>query len=164
MTAAASASKQASVTPTTAARNSPSAGPSTVSASAIHLPASRSPSRGSEVAAATTRDPSRSSLEALMAIQPASPREAASTARQQGGNVGGGSGGGGGGLLPAGYPSLARRMASMPEASIFRSFASLNIRNLLYMQAELVCLEDELNRYQLEDARAGQTRQKYANN
>ncbi|KAF4538136.1 uncharacterized protein LTHEOB_11084 [Lasiodiplodia theobromae] len=45
-------------------------------------------------------------------------------------------------------------MASMPEASIFRSFATLNIRNLLYMQAELVYLEKDLHSFQLEDARA----------
>ncbi|KAL1648710.1 hypothetical protein SLS58_001885 [Diplodia intermedia] len=54
----------------------------------------------------------------------------------------------------------------MPEASIFRSFATLNIQNLLYMQAELVCLEDELRAYQLADACAGEEslRRKYASN
>ncbi|OJD31549.1 uncharacterized protein BKCO1_4700073 [Diplodia corticola] len=55
---------------------------------------------------------------------------------------------------PAGYPSLAVHMASMPQASIFRSFTTLNILNLLYMQAELVSLEDELRRYRLDDANA----------
>lgn len=59
--------------------------------------------------------------------------------------------------LFAGYPNLAQHMASMPETSIFRSFAKLNIRNLLYMQAELVYLEQDLHMFQLEDARARRT-------
>lgn len=53
---------------------------------------------------------------------------------------------------PEGYPRLAKRMACMPAASIFRSFAALNIQNLLHMQAELECLENELLEVQGEDA------------
>lgn len=43
-------------------------------------------------------------------------------------------------------------MGRMPEASIFRRFTNLNIQNVLYMQAELVRLEEELHSYQVEDA------------
>ena len=38
----------------------------------------------------------------------------------------------------------------MPEAAIFRRFASLNIQNLLYYQAELTILERQLQEYELE--------------
>ena len=37
----------------------------------------------------------------------------------------------------------------MPEAAIFRRFASLNIQNLLYYQAELTTLEKELRDFEL---------------
>ncbi|KAF2146401.1 uncharacterized protein K452DRAFT_341048 [Aplosporella prunicola CBS 121167] len=57
--------------------------------------------------------------------------------------------------VPAGYPMLAKRMADMPTASIFRSFAALNLQNLLYMQAELQDLEKELLKLQAKDAAAG---------
>lgn len=43
-----------------------------------------------------------------------------------------------------GYPLLAYKMAAMPEAAILRRFAALNARNLLYYQAELVMLENDL--------------------
>lgn len=45
---------------------------------------------------------------------------------------------------PVGYPSLSERMGVKPETLIFRKFVALNARMLLYMQAELVMLEKEL--------------------
>jgi hypothetical protein len=52
-----------------------------------------------------------------------------------------------------GYPRLATFMGHEPGAAIYRRFASLNARVLLYRQAEIVCLEHELD--QLEQAYAG---------
>jgi hypothetical protein len=46
---------------------------------------------------------------------------------------------------PHGYPRLSTFMAHEPGAAIARRFASLNLRILLYKQAELVCLEHELD-------------------
>lgn len=43
-----------------------------------------------------------------------------------------------------GYPTLACHMGACPDSSIFRRFGALNARNLLYMQAELVHLEEKL--------------------
>jgi hypothetical protein len=53
-----------------------------------------------------------------------------------------------------GYPRLATFMAHEPGAAIARRFASLNLRILLYKQAEIVCLEHELD--ELEQNVAGQ--------
>jgi hypothetical protein len=44
-----------------------------------------------------------------------------------------------------GYPRLATFMGHEPGAAIYRRFASLNSRILLYRQAEIVCLEHELD-------------------
>ena len=43
-----------------------------------------------------------------------------------------------------GYTRLASLMGSRPEVAILRRFGSLNARNLLYLQAELVALENSL--------------------
>lgn len=43
-----------------------------------------------------------------------------------------------------GYNKLASLMGACPEVAILRRFGSLNARNLLYLQAELVALEDSL--------------------
>ena len=40
-----------------------------------------------------------------------------------------------------GYPSLAKVMGPYPGMALFKRFAVLNARNLLYMQAELIDLE-----------------------
>ena len=53
-----------------------------------------------------------------------------------------------------GYPRLATFMAHEPGAAIARRFASLNLRILLYKQAEIVCLEHELD--ELEQNFAGE--------
>lgn len=44
-----------------------------------------------------------------------------------------------------GYPKLATYIAEKDSCAIFKRFASLNARNLLYHQAKLVTLEHELN-------------------
>jgi hypothetical protein len=54
-----------------------------------------------------------------------------------------------------GYEKLAALMGERPTLAIFRRFASLGARNLLYLQAELVCLESELKRCALEDHASG---------
>jgi hypothetical protein len=50
-----------------------------------------------------------------------------------------------------GYPRLACHMNAHPSSSIFRRFGSLNYRNLLYLQAELAQLEEQLLRVEQED-------------
>ncbi|KAL8988652.1 MAG: hypothetical protein Q9169_008518, partial [Polycauliona sp. 2 TL-2023] len=52
------------------------------------------------------------------------------------------------------YTKLAAMMANHAEAGIFRRFDNLNIKNLLYMQAELVDLEDELHDIESEDKKS----------
>lgn len=51
-----------------------------------------------------------------------------------------------------GYAKLASLMGAYPEVAILRRFGALNIQNLLYLQAELVHLENELR----ESSRANQ--------
>lgn len=43
-----------------------------------------------------------------------------------------------------GYAKLASIMGAHPEVAILRRFGSLNARNLLYLQAELTALEQNL--------------------
>ncbi|ROV95952.1 hypothetical protein VMCG_07984 [Cytospora schulzeri] len=43
-----------------------------------------------------------------------------------------------------GYPRVAELMAGHEEFAIFRRFRALNMQNLLYLQAEVVHLEEEL--------------------
>lgn len=45
--------------------------------------------------------------------------------------------------LVEGYPTLAQEMGLFPEFAIFRRFATLNVQNLLYRQAEIVMLEEQ---------------------
>ncbi|PVH84044.1 hypothetical protein DL98DRAFT_355628, partial [Cadophora sp. DSE1049] len=51
-----------------------------------------------------------------------------------------------------GYPSVAAHLASSSELATFRKFSSLNMRNLLYMQTELIMLEAELKELDQQDA------------
>ncbi|KAH3964109.1 hypothetical protein HBI56_168030 [Parastagonospora nodorum] len=51
-----------------------------------------------------------------------------------------------------GYPKLARKIEIQPELAIFRRFGALNALNLLYFQAELTDLEENLGKQQVEDA------------
>jgi hypothetical protein len=61
------------------------------------------------------------------------------------------------------YSDLALLMASHPDVMIIRKFAHLNAKNLLYYEAELACLEHELEAIELEDRHCGETpRQDYA--
>ncbi|PQE24140.1 ATP synthase subunit gamma protein [Rutstroemia sp. NJR-2017a BVV2] len=53
--------------------------------------------------------------------------------------------------LPKGYPKLAALQATYPQLGIYRRFATLNARNLLYLQAELVILESNLNEFTRRD-------------
>ena len=43
-----------------------------------------------------------------------------------------------------GYDRFAQFMGTHPKLAISRRFGALNLRNLLYLQAELIYLEDEL--------------------
>lgn len=45
----------------------------------------------------------------------------------------------------SGYPRLAVFMAHQPGAALFRRFGSVNTRMLLYKQAEIMCLKEELD-------------------
>ncbi|KAL8832286.1 MAG: hypothetical protein Q9170_004943 [Blastenia crenularia] len=51
----------------------------------------------------------------------------------------------------ADYDTLVSMIANHEEAAIFRRFDALNIKNLLYMQAELVHLEAELRQIELDE-------------
>ena len=51
-----------------------------------------------------------------------------------------------------GYPSVAAHFASSSELATFRKFSNLNMRNLLYMQTELIMLEAELKELDQQDA------------
>ncbi|KAL8849833.1 MAG: hypothetical protein Q9221_005171 [Calogaya cf. arnoldii] len=53
------------------------------------------------------------------------------------------------------YTKLASMMANHAEAAIFRRFDTLNLKSLLYMQAELVDLEDQLHDIESEDKKSG---------
>lgn len=64
-----------------------------------------------------------------------------------------------------GYPRLAVLQGTYPELAIYRRFSILNARNLLYLQAEIVDLEDQLNRYTIEDLNSDETeKKKYSRN
>lgn len=51
-----------------------------------------------------------------------------------------------------GYAKLASLMGPHPEVAILRRFGALNAQNLLYLQAELVALEDDLRAIAAEDS------------
>jgi len=57
--------------------------------------------------------------------------------------------------LISGYPKFAGRMELIPEIAIFRRFGALNAQNLLYLQAQLVSLEQELRAREKEDSVSG---------
>ena len=64
------------------------------------------------------------------------------------------------GLL-AGYPKLAGRMGAMPEVAMFRRFGALNARNILYMQNELVIIEDQLKEIEVEDSEGDEGKKRF---
>ncbi|KAL1643913.1 hypothetical protein SLS58_004588 [Diplodia intermedia] len=55
---------------------------------------------------------------------------------------------------PAGYPKFAELMSAIPETAVFRRFGALNALNLLYLQAELIHIEQDLREVQLSDHRS----------
>lgn len=57
-----------------------------------------------------------------------------------------------------GYPKLARFIGEKPGCAIFRRFAALNARNLLYKQVELLELEHTLDEVEEENSRDPETR------
>jgi hypothetical protein len=63
-----------------------------------------------------------------------------------------------------GYAKIASRIATHPELGIYRRFGALNAQNILYLQAELHGLEQELQQYAAEDAAAAndETRKLYS--
>jgi len=60
------------------------------------------------------------------------------------------------GDLISGYPKLSGRMGLVPEMAMFRRFGTLNAQMLLYMQSELIHLENELRELETEDSRSNQ--------
>ncbi|EDN91968.1 predicted protein [Sclerotinia sclerotiorum 1980 UF-70] len=52
---------------------------------------------------------------------------------------------------PEGYPKLAALQGTYSQLGIYRRFSTLNARNLLYLQAELVILEADLNQFTKND-------------
>lgn len=64
-----------------------------------------------------------------------------------------------------GYPRLAARMAFRPETAMFRRFDALNMRNLLYLQAELSNMEKDLMEIEQRDKKSGHVNKtRYATN
>jgi hypothetical protein len=58
-----------------------------------------------------------------------------------------------------GYPKLARFIGERPGFAIFRRFSELNARNLLYLQSELLDIEEELYETEVDDQKDGDLRQ-----
>jgi hypothetical protein len=54
-----------------------------------------------------------------------------------------------------GYAKVAGLISNFPELANFRRFQTLNIQNLLYMQAEITHLECDLKELATEDLRSG---------
>jgi hypothetical protein len=54
-----------------------------------------------------------------------------------------------------GYAKVAGLISSFPELANFRRFQTLNLQNLLYMQAEITHLESDLKELATEDVRSG---------
>lgn len=54
-----------------------------------------------------------------------------------------------------GYPQLSQYMGLLPQLGIFRSFSALGAKNILYLHAELVALEEELRQAEEKDHGSG---------
>lgn len=59
-----------------------------------------------------------------------------------------------------GYAKIAQRMAGLPSLAIFRRFQALRAQDLLYMQAELVELEQRLRGQAVEDSQSSNQTEK----
>ena len=55
----------------------------------------------------------------------------------------------------ANYTRLSELIGTHQELAVFRKFASLNAKNILYMQAELIHLQAELENIELENGCSG---------
>lgn len=64
--------------------------------------------------------------------------------------------------LEVGWPRLARLMAEELEFESFCRFRELNVKNLLYYQAEIAEMEDKLRQIELEDANSSEWEGSYA--
>lgn len=58
--------------------------------------------------------------------------------------------------MPAGYPRLASLMGAHPDMATFCRFGFLNALNLLYLQAEIVGLDEEWRKRSTVNAESGQ--------
>jgi hypothetical protein len=47
-----------------------------------------------------------------------------------------------------GYPAIASIMAKYPDFAMFRRFRALNARSILYYQAELIQVEDDIREHE----------------
>jgi len=52
---------------------------------------------------------------------------------------------------PEGYPSLAKFISTSADCAVFRKFTELNVRNLFYLQSEILDLEAQLYKHDAED-------------
>ena len=59
-----------------------------------------------------------------------------------------------------GYPRLACHFASMPETASYRNFTDMGHLVLLYKQAQLVELEESLNKQMIADSKAADERRR----
>lgn len=57
------------------------------------------------------------------------------------------------GAVP-GYPRLGSRMGLVPEMAIFRRFGALNAQMLLYMQADIIHIEEQLRKIEIQDSKS----------
>jgi hypothetical protein len=61
-----------------------------------------------------------------------------------------------------GYAKVAQLMGRHPELAIIRKFKRANLQNLLYLQAEITFIEEELRQIENRDIRHGQQRGNFA--
>jgi hypothetical protein len=60
-----------------------------------------------------------------------------------------------------GYAKVAELMGRHPEFAIIRKFKTANLQNLLYLQAEITYIEEELRQIEIRDIRHGQPRENF---
>ena len=60
-----------------------------------------------------------------------------------------------------GYTKVAELMGRHPELAMVRKFRTANMKNLLYMQAEITYLEEELHQMERRDIRHGKPRENF---
>jgi hypothetical protein len=67
--------------------------------------------------------------------------------------------------VTVGYPALSTVMGPYPGLSMFKRFGELNARNLLYMQAEIIDLEQQLHIISgMDQSSTDEAHKKYATN